>query len=277
MRSLLGVVATLAATAGSLAHEGPHRLIERLDADVQRQGANAGLQTRRGDELAVLGRSDQAIEAYESAIALQPNCLPAQMGLTQELLRRGRGHEAISIARLVTTDSMNHARAGAGYALLARAHESIGDTESAVEAWEKAIHSEQPEVNWLLSHGEALGRLERHEEALAALAIACQRNPSLVLKRAWIEASIDAGQTKPAVEWIDRRLQRSPRQPTWLILRARARRRVDKRGAIEDLRVALEILATRLAPHTPNPLVEQQHAEAAALLAAWQTEELSDP
>ncbi len=150
---------------------------------------------------------DQAEQAYESAIAIDPDYLPAYRGLSRLLLRRGEAEEAARYARRVTEarpedpdarftlltttivnreweEARDHATvllrtdnaSAAVYDYLARAQQGLGDCESAIDSWRRAF-AIRPGWEYQRSIGHCYHNLLDPTAAVQAFVRAAEVNP----------------------------------------------------------------------------------------------------
>ena len=220
-RAELAVLPLLIAfSSAAAAHHGPEDLVIELTSEIAARGGDPVLYVRRADELRILGQTEEARTDYERALALAPENRSALHGLAQAELDRGDARRAAVLARraaLAATPS----QAAPFHALLAVASRELGDTAAELSAWESAIAAPRPEIDWLLAHAEALRRSGRADAACDALRAASLRNPSVVLRRAWLESLVEQKRVEEAAPLIEQELSRSRWKAYWLTLRGR--------------------------------------------------------
>jgi tetratricopeptide (TPR) repeat protein len=265
----------LAAAAGdprACAHHGPAHDLEVLDRRITAAPELPLLRIRRGDTLRALGRFPAAERDYRVALSLTAESVPhrvaAVYGLAQTLIAQRRCKEALATltAEIAT---VGPAIAAPLHALVATMHERRGDWPLAVAAWQQALRSNQPEVDWFLRHAEATRRTAGCEAETVALGEACERNPSVVLQRAWIGALIRSGDYAPAEEAIVRGLQGARYLSGWLLLRAELRVAQDRLPEARlDAAAVLAELRGRIVPGVANPLLEADRRRAETICAA---------
>lgn len=273
-------VAALAAGAIAAAHHGPDEVVAELSTRIAAGEEASPLLLRRAQELRVLGRTDEAIADYRRVLAARPGDLAATLGLAKTLNAIGRHEEALAALRPVTMTAPEPVRPSY-HAVAAAAHEALGEDQRAVAAWEAAIAGDAPQVDWLVAHAATLRRLGRPAQARAALAAAVDRNPSEVIRRAWIESLIDGGDAERARELVQEGLARARWRSYWLVLRARLLADAGRYVAAgRDVDAAITELDNRLAGGAPNPLLRREREAAAALrrrLAALQSDAAPPP
>lgn len=253
------VVASIATDA--CAHDSPEHVIEEINRELTQDATNAHLLVRRGDELRAIGRLADAIASYRAALKLEPELPAAILGLAKSLVAdlapaeaRAVVEDALPFSDAPTVTSLN--------AVFAEAATEQGDHVAALEAWERAIRSPAPPVDWLLAHAEAVGRVRGAEAKLRALEAARQRNPSVVLQREAIATQIACGETSLALATIEKGLDQSRWKRSWLLLRAAAfEQDGDLTRACKDLAAAHDETLGRLRHNPANPALTRQLEE----------------
>lgn len=261
MPLLIVWMALAAITTNANAHESPEHAIEAINRELAHEATSVRLLVRRGDELRAIGRFADASASYRDALKLEPDTTAASLGLARTLLANGAPAEA----RAIVEDALPFSGAptlASLNAVLAEAATEQGDHAAALEAWEKAIRSPAPQVDWLLAHAETAGRVHGAEAKLRALEVARQRNPSVVLQREMIAAQIACGETSLAMAMIQKGLDQSRWKRSWLLLRAAAfERDCDLNRARQDLAAAHAETLARLVDSPDNPALLRQLAE----------------
>ena len=116
---------------------------------------------------------------------------------------------------------------------------------AAAVAWDNALRSDRPAVDWFLGQAQSLDRLGQTEARVEALEAARHRNPSAVLYQTWLRALVDAGDLDQAEAEVEGKLATVRWKASWLLLRARIRaaqgqvaaQQVDARAAMEEIKV----------------------------------------
>ncbi|MEQ8849734.1 tetratricopeptide repeat protein [Botrimarina sp.] len=257
-----------AAPLWAFAHHDPETVIRAIDERVSTMPATARDLTRRGDELSALARYAEAAADYRRAIQLDPAATTAHLGLCRALLEAGEHAGALAAADAALAAVGDVPGVGAVYALRAAACERVGDDDAALAAWERAISAERPEVDWLLAHASAAGRLAGPAAELRALGAALEENGSVVLRRAWIAASIRAGQAERVLPEIERKLQQSRHRSSWLLLLAEAQHAIGQpERARQSAAEAVEELRRRVSVSGGNTALEGQLTAAQGVVA----------
>ncbi len=248
-------------------HDGPLDVIQRIDATIRREGPTARLLASRAFEHSTLGNLDAAIVDFRAALAMEPGSRVAALGCIEALLANGESAQAADLARTVLAHPGDPSVQAPFHAALARIHAREEDWASALENWRLALGSPQPEVDWFMGETQALAALGRLDEQVDALAAAMKRNPSIVLKRAWIHALVEAGALETAAREIEIGLAEARWKSSWLLLRARVHAlRNEPAGQHADAAAALAEIQRRLHPEHPDPYLVDEAVQARALL-----------
>ena len=152
--------------------------LEAYEQAIRLDPNNAKAYTGKGNVLYNLERYDEALEAYDQAIRLDPNDASAYIGkggLLDDIQLYGDALEAYE--RAIRLDS-NNARAciGKGDVL-----DSLQRYDEALAAYDEAIRLDPNNATVYINKGVALHSLQRYDEALAAYdeAIRLDRNKAL--------------------------------------------------------------------------------------------------
>jgi tetratricopeptide (TPR) repeat protein len=249
------------------AHHGPTKAIETLTDRIAHGERSAQLLARRGDEYRALNDLAAAAADYEAALELDKAWAPALYGMVHLHIERAELEEAREVAERGIALLAERENVAPFYALLAGIHAKRERYEEALQSWDSALASSQPEVDWFLRKAQLLWKLKRHDTAEDVLRSAIRRNPSEALKRAWYEALLRCGRLDEAQQHIDAGLGRARWKSSWLLLRARLHAaRGDSTRARQDALAALTEIDQRLQGATPNPFLIADKAQALALL-----------
>ena len=202
-------------------HRSPDRVVEALRERIKADGASLRLLTDWAYEHQSLGNWQAAVTAFRAAIELEPRSRFAILGCAKALLHTDAWPQADEMAQRGLALDENAASQAPFHALRARVFSRQHRWLDALEAWRGSLRSPHPEIDWFLGEAECLARLTRHPERVEALARAMTRNPSIVLRRAWIRALVDAGEFEVAFREIDRGMTMARWKSSWLLLRAR--------------------------------------------------------
>jgi tetratricopeptide (TPR) repeat protein len=231
-----------------LAHDSPEHEIEALSRAITAKGATAELLARRATEYRALGRYDDAANDLRQALTIKSNSIPLTLEYASVELERGNVCNAETVARIGLARAAETERAPL-HIMLAETAERRGLHELALTECERAMSLGEPQLEWHLTRARLMCRLAKHSEATAALKAAYEKTPNVVLEIEWIEAMIDAGQYKEALERITRYLGRGRWRSAWLIRQARAELGLNHTEAAErNLKAALSELEQRINP-----------------------------
>jgi len=266
-KTLLLTFALLAITQPLRAHHSPSEVIQALTERIQSDKPTPKLLTRRADEYRALRNPKLAIADYHAALKLNNTYTPAIYGLAKTHLANKQYQAALKITQSGIQTATTPDQAAPFHALAAQAHKTLGHGEAASAAWDQALASTNPEIDWYLSKASLLQQTGPPEQAPKFLAQAQQKNPSTVLKRAWLEALITSGDTKTPAPHIEAGLDRSRWKSSWLLLRAQLHlANQNPTAAHQDTQAALQEINTRLTPNTKNPYLLAAKKQAQAIL-----------
>lgn len=135
------------------------------------------LARRRAELLRRLGRTEEAVAAFDALMALDPGDPNAILDLAEGRLAAGQADKAISGFRGVLNDEPGNVRAVCG---LAEALETIGDGAKALVLLEEACLADEPPVApehrpvIAMAYSELASRVSRTERIEEAMALAAQ-------------------------------------------------------------------------------------------------------
>jgi len=254
---LAGICATLAPIP-AIAHDSPEHVVEQLTADMHRDGQRPGLLCDRATQYRELGRLAEAEADLSAALAAEPGNVSAANDLARVQLHRGHPTNA-----LATLDRAIHRAANAedrSPLLLTRAEirATLGEHKAALADCNNAFsQGVLPDLDWYLLRSQLQLRAGQPAAAVAGLKQGFEQTGNAVLEAEWIEALIDAGQPRLALERIEEPLAQSRWRSSWLLRRGRARLELgDTTRARGDLREAIHELDARLeAPRRDSALL----------------------
>lgn len=250
------------------AHDSPEHVVEQLTARISEQGKSADLLWRRAAEYRELGVLDSAARDLREAIALKPDFLVARADLGRVQLRQGRSALALKTLNEAVSAAVDEASRAPLYLTRAEIHADRGELTDAAADCERGIKATTgPEPDWYLLRGQMLLRLGKPVEAAAGLKQGFEETGSAVLEAEWIDAELDAGGVRAALERIEPLLAESRCQSSWLIRRARARLALGQTArARGDLHAAVTEINERLSPARPEMHLLLDRGLALALL-----------
>src|SRR5882762_2685471 len=245
------------------AHDSPEHEIEALTSRMSKVGKSASLLMRRATEFKALGELDKAAKDLTEAISLEPKSPAAYAELGRVQFAQGKLAEASDNATRSLTLMEDSGERGAVFLLRAQVQAARGRTAEALADCELA--DRRDDLDWYLTRSQILRELGKFDTRVAGLKEGFARNGSIVLEIEWIEAMIDAGQYRPALEMIDQHLNQLRLRSSWLLRRARALKalKVDFQA---DVKAALAELERRIRPDNPEPTLLLDRAAAFALL-----------
>lgn len=261
---LIGLLVGLHSSRG---HDSPSHRIEAITARMEKEGARIHLLIDRGFEFNALGDWRSAAADFEAALLLSPSSWAALSGCTEAYSRLGRWDDLAKLARTGLSYQKTPSMKAPFYALLARSLMEKKQWDQAAGAWDKAMESSNPQIDWYLGQAETLYQLKEYNRQVKALSEARARNPSVVLYRAWIEALINSGRWEQALAEVNRELSQARWKSAWFLLRARIYRAMDREDAqLSDAKAALNEILSRLHPDRPDPQLVRERDQALALL-----------
>ena len=237
-------------TAATFAHHDVTAAIKELDQKIE-SGATADLYFQRAIEYRALRNSEAAEANLRAALALQPGHRESLTALIQ-LLRDTP--EAMDLAKSYLADAKEPKHQLEARFLIAQVASWSDDDQTALLTCNEIqqLHPEHT-TDLDLLHARLLLQSGNPAKAADILKAASQKHQGIVLRNAWIDASLSAGQSAEVLPIIEKELAESRFRSSWLIRRARARiiaRQVDK--ARPDLHSALIELNTRIQPDRPD-------------------------
>jgi tetratricopeptide (TPR) repeat protein len=235
------------------AHDSPEKLVNRYTALIAEHGPTPLLLHRRAAEYRVLGELEKAAVDLEQAIKLRPGFLSAWTELSRIYLAQGKTREALATVNKALGMIPREEDRPEHYMIRAEIHRVAGHYESALADCDRAFQRDVNDLDWFVIRSQLQVRLGRREAAAAGLKEGVERTGSAVLEAQWIEALIDVGQCREALERIEPQLQNSRWQSSWLLRRGRARLVLrDMNGAQEDFRKAIAEIDSRINTDHPD-------------------------
>ena len=250
------------------AHDSPDHVVEALSVEMARTGTNASLLWQRATEYRALGRLAPAAKDLQHALSLDPRFILAWSDLARVQLNRNRASEALaSINRALELAGDEGSRAPLRM-VRAEVENALGRPDAALADCERALSTgTAPEADWFLARGQLQLRLGRYAEAAAGLKKGFDQTGSAVLEAEWIDALIDGGKYREALELIEPRVAEARCQSSWLLRRGRARLALgDTLRARGDLNATITEINGRLHRTQPDAALLAERGLAAALL-----------
>lgn len=253
---LLVAMITLLLPFLTMAHEDPMEIIARLNELVDAGARDPKVFYDRGVSWRSLNRPVEAAADFKKALELNAGFLVAHYELPRALAAQGlfpeavdASEKAIEVAREQSPTAEAHC-----WGVLARVELARGGFLPALSAVAQALKLHPAgDLDWFLAEADALRGLGRETDAIRALKKAFDRTRSIVLRTAWLDAVVEAGQGKEALPIIEAELAVRTPKSSWLIRRARVRLSAGEQSkAREDLRTAIEELDRRIAADHPH-------------------------
>jgi tetratricopeptide (TPR) repeat protein len=233
----------------ALAHDSPEHKVQQISSELARSGKSPALLMERGYEHRALAQLAHAAADFEAAYRLDPELIVALKELALVQLTQNETEKALG------TINSAIAKSGSSDFLVTRAeiYAARKDYRAALQDCEAAFRETSNNLEWYLLRAQLQRRLGLFQQCLKDLQTGFAETGSAVLQEEIIEAQIDAGQHKAALQQIERELADSRWRSSWLIRRARARIGLGETTAGEhDLRAALKELNRRIIPEAPE-------------------------
>jgi tetratricopeptide (TPR) repeat protein len=178
------------------------------DAAVARFPNDAVAPNGRAETLREHGRLEEALAAYDAAVERFPDNAVARMGRAETLRELGRLEEALAAYDAAVERFPDNAVARNGRAETLRA---LGRLEEALAAYDAAVERFPDNVVARNGRAETLRALGRLEEALAAYDAAVERFPdNVVARNGCAETLRDLGRLEEALSAYDGAVERFP-------------------------------------------------------------------
>lgn len=236
-------------TASLLAHHDVNAVILALDKKIE-TSPTADLHYQRALEHRALRNSSMAEADLRAALKIEP----AHRGARTALILLLRTPEAMTLAESYLETSTDHKHRLEALYLIAQIADRSNDPATALSkcAEIQESHPQHPSEIDLL-HARLLLNARKPGEAATILKNAHQNHKSIVLRNAWIDAALSAGETKEVLPIIENEITSSRFRASWLIRRARANLTLDQPDkARTDLDSALLELNSRIQPDRPD-------------------------
>jgi len=236
--------------ASMRAHDSPEHEIASLTARIaEGSPTSAELFARRAAEWRALGNLAKARSDLETAIALDGHSASLHVELAR--IEAARQHY-LAASNVITRGlglSRDNMERAAVYMMRAEILENQGLTELALADCERAFGESAPAIDWYLTRARLQARCGKAGESVEGLRDGFEKTGSVVLEIEWIEAMIDAGECRQALQQIEPHLARARWKGAWLIRKARAQLHLQQRSmAFENLRDALAEIERRVSP-----------------------------
>jgi tetratricopeptide (TPR) repeat protein len=250
------------------AHHDTEKMIALFTERIKSGEASAELHYRRAVEYRILLQSSKAEDDLHQALEYDPNYTSAHRELAHLLAKRGEKKLAVKAARRAIRASGNLNERSAAMILLARLLAVSGQPKAALRHCRDAFELKPSgEVEWYLLHAELLVSINRKNERPGILAAGYTATHSIVLRNAWVDALLDAGDFKTALPVIEHELSDSRLKSSWRLRHARTQLGLGRTAdAGVTLTLCLEELGKRIHPARPDISLIAERGLAQALL-----------
>lgn len=204
----------------------------------------AELYYKRAIEFRALREKVHAVSDLRSALKLSPH-QPSMAALAEVLSSKEEHEEALRLGHELRELSDTPAN----NALLARLSLDAGDYENALRYIQKGPPLKD---DTFLLHAYLLERGGKHEEAARILKAGHGKTKSIVLRNAWLDTAISAGQVDQVLSILNEEISSSRFTATHRIRRARLLQKKDPQSVKLDLKIALAELSPRIKSVRPD-------------------------
>lgn len=204
----------------------------------------AELYYKRAIEFRALREKVHAVSDLRAALKLSPH-QPSMAALAEVLSSKEEHEEALRLGHELRELSDTPAN----NALLARLSLDAGDYENALRYIQKGPPLKD---DTFLLHAYLLERGGEHEEAARILKAGHGKTKSIVLRNAWLDTAISAGQVDQVLSILNEEISSSRFTATHRIRRARLLQKKDPQSVKLDLKIALAELSPRIKPVRPD-------------------------
>jgi tetratricopeptide (TPR) repeat protein len=225
-----------------------------LSAKLAKRPDDVELLSRRATEYRALGMDAKAEVDLRRVLVKDPESVADTESLARVLWAQGKPDEALTFVKRAVASATAGRERAAGLILQSEWELARGNSDEAMAACQKAFR-EDPHgmVDWYLLRSRIQEGMGRFAERVAGLRAGHQRLGSVVLRNAWVDASLDAGMFANIEPLIEEQLAKSRLKSSWLIRRGRLRvGMASEQAAHEDLKAAIVELDRRIHPERPD-------------------------
>jgi tetratricopeptide (TPR) repeat protein len=212
------------------------------------------LLSRRATEYRALGMHAKAEADLRRVLVKNPESVADTESLARVLWAQGKRDEALSFVKRAVAGATAGRERAAVLILRSEWELARGNPDEAMAACQEAFREDpQGMVDWYLLRSRIQERMGKFAERLAGLRAGHEQLGSVVLRNAWVDASLDAGMFANLAPVIEEELEKSRLKSSWLIRRGRLRLGMDaEEAAREDLKAAIMELDRRIHPERPD-------------------------
>jgi tetratricopeptide (TPR) repeat protein len=247
------------------AHHDVQTTILELSKKIQTR-PTAELFYQRALEYRALRNALLTEEDLRAALKLDPN----HRGALTALILVPENPQAMELAESFLAASADPQHQLEALYLIAQVAESSGDFQVALSSCakiEESFSKFPSEISLL--HSRLLLSEKKADKAAEVLKKAYEKHQSVVLRNAWIDASLSAGETTITLPLIEHEISSSRFRASWWIRRARASLILKRpQEARADLNAALLELNSRIQPDRPDLTLIADRGLALALLGS---------
>jgi tetratricopeptide (TPR) repeat protein len=237
----------------ALAHDGPESEIEEITDRIKKEGESEDLLVQRAIEYRVLEKNAEAAKDLERALHFNPDSAMAQRELARTYFALGKTNEALDTASRGIKSAAEGAERASLRIVRAEILRERKEHQKALEDADKAINEHPGNVEWYLFRSQLHVALKQKKDRIEGLEEGVQATGSGVLEAEWVDALIENGEHKRALEKIEEELKDSRLQSSWLIRRAKVRLASgQKEEAKADLKAAMDELNARMTGRGPE-------------------------
>jgi len=254
MKTGAAFILWLLLVAGAVGHHGPEEVIAELTSLVALRPGDVDLLSRRATEYRALGMHAKAEADLRRVILVHPESGAETESLARVLWAQDKRGEAMRMVRRAVELAQPGRERGAVLILKAEWELARDTLNAAMRTCQRAFEEDPAGmVDWYLLRGRVEEQMGTWRERVAGLKAGYEALGSVVLRNAWVDASIDAGMFAAVTPVIEAELERARLKSTWLIRRGRVRLGTDaKEEGWSDLRAAIAELDRRIHPARPD-------------------------
>jgi len=254
MKQWVAVALWWVAGPTTMGHHDPGEVIAGLSQQLVAHPDDVGLLSRRATEYRALGMHAKAEADLRRVLALEPGSAGDTESLARVLWAQGKSDEALAMAaRAVNLATPGRERAAALILLAGWQMERERFDAAKTSCAEAFREDPMGMVDWYLLQARLQELVETPKARAAGLKDGWQALGSVVLRDAWVDASLDAGMHEEAAPLIETELREARLKSSWLIRRGRMRLQAgDDEQGWSDLKAAIAELNQRIHPLRPD-------------------------